>query len=143
MTSPEFWKITKEYKLPIQKATKENIMEWVRLEPNLMENITTLIFAQKTITRSNFFVLEKKWFFDELQKHKQKFEENLKKESDKIIIAVKRDKKFLDKLIKKILKTEKNSEFLLSGYQQNAREKHILTVDHSVLTIIRLIEMRF
>lgn len=85
MTSPEFWKITKEYKLPIQKATKRNIMEWVRLEPNLMKDITTLIFAQKTITRSNFFVLEKKWFFDKLQKHKQKFEENLKKESDKII----------------------------------------------------------
>ena len=143
MTSLEFWKITKEYKLPIQKATKGNIMEWVRLEPNLMEDITTLIFAQKTITRSNFFVLEKKWFFDKLQKHKQKFEENLKKESDKIIIAVKRDKKILDKLIKKILKIEKNSEFLLSGYQKNTREKHILTVDHSVLTIIRLIEMRF
>ena len=85
MTSIEFWKITKEYKLPIQKATKGNIMEWVRLEPILMEDITTLIFAQKTITRSNFFVLEKKWFFDKLQKHKQKFEENLKKESDKII----------------------------------------------------------
>ena len=85
MTSLEFWKITKEYKLPIQKATKGNIMEWVRLEPILMEDITTLIFAQKTITRSNFFVLEKKWFFDKLQKHKQKFEENLKKENDKII----------------------------------------------------------
>ena len=89
---------------------------------------------KKALTNKNGFLEQNSEFSKKME---------LKKESDKIIIAVKRDKKILDKLIKKILKTEKNSEFLLSGYQKNAREKHILTVDHSVLTIIRLIEMRF
>lgn len=78
MTNSEFFRIAKHYKLPIKKATKNNILEWVKLEPRLMKDITTLIFSQKTITRGAYFVLEKKWFFEELRKQKQELTKKTK-----------------------------------------------------------------
>ena len=70
MTNKEFFRELKSKGVKIINSSKNNAATWMFLEKESFD--PEAIFSQKTISRSNYFLLDKKWLVTALEKFKKK-----------------------------------------------------------------------
>ena len=103
MTNKEFFRELKSKGVKIIKSSKNNAAIWMFLEKKSFD--PEAIFSQKTISRANYFLLDKKWLVTALEKFKEKMEVAvITEEKEDILLNFQRVYKnaFLNKKIKQV-----------------------------------------
>ena len=103
MTNKEFFRELKSKGVKIINSSKNNAATWMFLEKESFD--PEAIFSQKTISRSNYFLLDKKWLVTALEKFKEKMEAAvITEEKEDVLLNFQRVYKnaFLNKKIKQV-----------------------------------------
>ena len=103
MTNKEFFRELKSKGVKIINSSKNNAATWMFLEKESFD--PEAIFSQKTISRANYFLLDKKWLVTALEKFKEKMEAAvITEEKEDILLNFQRVYKnaFLNKKIKQV-----------------------------------------
>ena len=103
MTNKEFFRELKSKGVKIINSSKNNAAIWMFLEKESFD--PEAIFSQKTISRANYFLLDKKWLITALEKFKEKMEVAvITEEKEDILLNFQRVYKnaFLNKKIKQV-----------------------------------------
>lgn len=103
MTNKEFFRELKSKGVKIINSSKNNVATWMFLEKESFD--PEAIFSQKTISRANYFLLDKKWLVSALEKFKAKMEAAVvAEEKEDVLLNFQRVYKnaFLNKKIKQV-----------------------------------------
>lgn len=103
MTNKEFFRELKSKGVKIINSSKNNAATWMFLEKESFD--PEAIFSQKTISRANYFLLDKKWLVSALEKFKEKMEAAVvAEEKEDVLLNFQRVYKnaFLNKKIKQV-----------------------------------------
>ena len=103
MTNKEFFRELKSKGVKIINSSKNNAATWMFLEKESFD--PEAIFSQKTISRTNYFLLDKKWLVSALEKFKEKMEAAVvAEEKEDVLLNFQRVYKnaFLNKKIKQV-----------------------------------------
>ena len=103
MTNKEFFRELKSKGVKIINSSKNNAATWMFLEKENFD--PEAIFSQKTISRANYFLLDKKWLISALEKFKEKMEAAVvAEEKEDVLLNFQRVYKnaFLNKKIKQV-----------------------------------------
>ena len=103
MTNKEFFRELKSKGVKIINSSKNNAATWMFLEKEVFD--PEAIFSQKTISRANYFLLDKKWLVTALEKFKEKMEAAVvAEEKEDVLLNFQRVYKnaFLNKKIKQV-----------------------------------------